>query len=99
MVNGSREIDMEEGRPNRFNFEDIYHSLVFVLLDSFDEEWDYLTFREYLGVNLAIVGFQMVAMFVCYLLFSKYLTGSYTNELDALLTESQGPADQQEQKS
>ena len=99
LVNGSGEVDMEEGQANRFNFEDIYHSLVFVLLDSFNEEWDYLTFREYLGVNPAIIGFQMMAMFVCYLLFSKYLTGSYTNELDALLTESQDPADQQEQKS
>ena len=88
LVNKSGEIDMEEGKPNRFNFNDIYRSLVFILLDSFDEEWDYLMFKEYLGMNPVIIGFQMVAMFICYLLFSKYLTGSYANEIDLLLTES-----------
>ena len=60
---------------------------MFMLLDSFDEDWDSLMFQEYLGVNPAIVGFQMVAMFICYLLFSKYLTGSFTNELDLVLDE------------
>ena len=79
LVDEHGRIDMAEGRPNRFNFSDTYHSLVFILLDSFDEEWDYLMFREYLGVNPVIVGFQMVAMLVCYLLFSKYLVGSFTN--------------------
>ena len=58
---------------------DPYHSLIFVLLDSIDDDWDSLMFQEYLGVNPVIVGFQMVAMFICYLLFSKYLTGSYTS--------------------
>ena len=79
LVNEDGELDMTGGRPNRFNFNDPYHSLIFVLLDSIDDDWDSLMFQEYLGVNPVIVGFQMVAMFICYLLFSKYLTGSYTS--------------------
>ena len=74
-----------------------------MLLDSFDQDWDSLMFEEYRGVNPVIVGFQMVAMFICYLLFSKYLTGSYTNELDLVLDqveskqskESQGQRDRE----
>ena len=79
---------MDEGRPNRFNFSDIYHSLVLILLDSFDEEWDYLMFREYLGRNPLIVGFQLIVMLICYLLCLKYLIGSYTSELDLTLDEA-----------
>ena len=60
---------------------------MFMLLDSVDEDWDSLMFQEYLGVNPVIVGFQMVAMFICFLLFFKYLTGSFTNELDLVLEE------------
>ena len=79
-----------DGRPNRFNFEDIYHSFIFILLDSFDEEWDLLMFKEYLGVNPVVVGFQMVAMLVCYLFFFKYYTGSFTNDLDHVFSEAKG---------
>ena len=78
---------MEEGKPNRFNFGDVYHSLIFILLDSYDEEWDHLMFKEYLGVNPVIVVFQLATMLICYLFFSKYLTGSFTNELDLALKE------------
>ena len=55
-------------------------------------------FREYLGINPAIVGFQMVAMFICYLLFSKFLTGSFSSEMDLLLAEATDETDEQEQK-
>ena len=88
LVNKHGEVDMDEGRPNQFNFSDIYHSLVLILLDSFDEEWDYLMFREYLGRNPLIVGFQLIAMLICYLLCFKYLIGSYTSELDLTLDEA-----------
>ena len=98
LVNEEGEIDMEGGSPNRFNFNDIYHSLVFMLLDSVDEDWDSLMFQEYLGVNPVIVGFQMVAMFICFLLCFKYLTGSYTNELDLVLDEVESE-DKQNQDS
>ena len=85
LINENGQVDMEEGSPNRFHLNDIYHSLTFILLDSFDEEWDYLMFKEYLGVNPVIVVFQMVTMFICYLLFFKYLIGCYTNGLDVVL--------------
>ena len=93
LVNEDGELDMDGGKPNRFNFNDIYHSLVFILLNSFDEEWDYLMFKEYLGMNPVIVGFQMIAMFICYLLFFKYLTGCYTSELDLVLSETKSGED------
>ena len=86
---------MTKGKANRFSFEDLYHALVFVVLNSYDEEWDYLMFKEYLGVNPVIVGFQMVAMFTCYLLMSKYLTGSLTDELDLALSGNQDEGEKQ----
>ena len=52
-------------------------------------------FKEYLGVNPVIVGFQMVAMFTCYLLMSKYLTGSLTDELDLALSGNQDEGEKQ----
>ena len=87
LVNEDGEVDMDGGKANRFNFNDIYHSLIFILLDSFDQDWDSLMFREYLGVNPVIIGFQMLVMLTCYLFFSKYLTGSFVNKLDLVLEE------------
>ena len=49
LVNEDGEVDMDGGRPNRFNFNDIYHSLIFILLDSVDEDWDCLMFKEYMA--------------------------------------------------
>ena len=89
LVDDHGRIDLDGGRPNRFNFSTIYHSLIFVLLDSFDEEWDTLMFREYLGINPTIVIFQMIVMFICYLFFFKYLTGSFTDALDEVLEEAE----------
>ena len=97
LVNEHGQVDME-GRPNRFNFGDIYHSLVFIFLDSFDEEWDYLMFREYLGVNPVIVGFQMLTMLVCYLLFSKYLVGSFANEIDLAFKKAGSQEEEEEEE-
>ena len=88
LIDSNGALDMDEGSPNRFHLNDIYHALIFILLDSFDEEWDYLMFKEYLGVNPIIVVFQMITMFICYLLFFKYLIGCYTNELDVVLSET-----------
>ena len=87
LVNEEGEPDAD-GRPNRFNFEDIYHSFIFILLNSFDEEWDLLMFKEYLGANPVVVGFQIAAMLVCYLLCFKYFSGSFTNELDHVFSEA-----------
>ena len=99
LINEHGKIDMAEGQPNRFNFDDIYHALVFILLDSYDEEWDYLTFKEYLGVNPVIVGFQMIAMFICYLLMSQYLTGSLADELDLVLSRARNEDEDEERQS
>lgn len=85
LVNEGGQLDMEEGKPNRFNFEDVYHSWVFTLLDAYDEEWDWLMFKEYLGVNPVIVGWQMIIMFFCYFFLSKYLSSSFASELDHAL--------------
>ena len=96
LVNEEGEPDAD-GRPNRFNFEDIYHSFIFILLDSFDEEWDFLMFKEYLGTNPVVVGFQMVVMLVCYLLCFKYFTGSFTNELDHVFSEAKDEDEKESQ--
>ena len=46
-------------------------------------------FREYLGINPVIVAWQMFVMLFVYSIFSKYLAGSITNEIDCVLNETE----------
>ena len=79
LVDDEGNYDLENGHPNKFSFEDPYHSLVFVLLTVFDEEWDVLMFQEYLGVKPRMLIVQLVVMVVGHLILPKYLAAALTS--------------------
>ena len=86
LVNGAGEADTA-GIPNRFNYNDFYHSLVLTVLGVFREQWEELMLKEYAGVNSAAVGWGLVVVFLGCIILTNYLIGSFMNAVDHVLSE------------
>lgn len=56
---------------------------MFVLLTVYNEEWDILMFREYLGVKPRMLIMQLMVLTIGHLILSKYLAAALTSEISA----------------
>ena len=73
LVNEAGELDLKNGKPHQISFKDVYHATIFTTLTVYDEEWDFLMFQEYLGSGVIIVIWQLLAMVIGFIIFSRYL--------------------------
>lgn len=87
LVNPEGKLDLLNGQPNQINYQDIYHSFVFTTLIFYDEEWDYLMFKEYVGSGVGIVIWKTILMFIGYILFTRYVLCALSREINILLLE------------
>ena len=58
---------------------------MFTLLTVYDEEWDILMFKEYVGSGITILFWQLIVMIFGYIMITRYLIGTLTSHLPIFL--------------
>ena len=71
-VDSNGNLDLVNGQGFQVSMDGVFNSIIFTTLTFFNEEWDYLTFQQYLGSGALIVIWQLISLVVGLVLFSKY---------------------------
>ena len=60
------------------------------------EEWDDLMLKEYQGINPVAVGLALLTVLMGCILYMNYLTSSFLNQVDSILSQFKEEEEQNE---